>query len=184
MLKKLGIGLALLAMLVFCFAGFVALQPNEFKVTRSATMAAPPAVVFAQVNDFHAWQDWSPWAKLDPNATATFEGPDAGPGAKFLWAGNDEVGEGSMTITESKPAERILIKLAFTKPYQDASDVEFTFKPDGDQTNVSWTMSGQHTFMSKAMCLFMNMDKMVGEKFEEGLASIKAKVETPKTATP
>lgn len=69
----------------------VAVQPDEMKVTRSAKMAAPPARVFAEVNDYHKWEAWSPWAKLDPNAKTTFEGPDAGTGAKFSWSGNSKV---------------------------------------------------------------------------------------------
>jgi hypothetical protein len=128
--------------------------------------------------------DWSPWAKLDPNAKNSFEGPESGEGAIFRWAGNDEVGEGSMTITESKPSELVRLKLAFVKPMEDTSDTEFTFKPDGERTMVTWTMSGTYKdFMSKAICMCMNMDKMVGGKFEEGLASMKAIVEKPSANT-
>jgi hypothetical protein len=77
MLKKILI--ALLA-LVAIFLIVVALQPSEFDVERTANMAAPPATVFDQVNDFHKWEAWSPWAKLDPNAKITFEGPSSGTG--------------------------------------------------------------------------------------------------------
>ena len=93
------IALALLV-IVLAFAGYVALQPAVGTVTRSATIAAPPSAVFPYVNDLHKWQDWSPWAKLDPNAKATFDGPQAGPGAIFSWSGDNEVGEGKMTIAE------------------------------------------------------------------------------------
>ena len=80
------IALALLV-IVLTFAGYVALQPAVGTVTRSATIAAPPSAVFPYVNDLHKWQDWSPWAKLDPNAKATFDGPQAGTGAVFSWSG-------------------------------------------------------------------------------------------------
>ena len=67
------------------------------------------------------------------------------------------------------------------KQYMEGtSDVEFTFKPQGDQTNVTWAMSGRHTFISKAICLFMNQDKMLGGYFEKGLASLKTVVEGPR----
>src|ERR1041384_401440 len=93
--KKILIAIALV---VVAFLGYVAAQPPESRITRSATIAAPPATVFAQVNDFHKWEAWSPWAKLDPNAKNSFEGPTSGEGAKFAWDGNGDVGAGNMTI--------------------------------------------------------------------------------------
>ncbi|MFO1463262.1 MAG: SRPBCC family protein [bacterium] len=174
MLKKI-----LIAVLVLV-AGFLvvaALQPSDLRVSRSATMSAPAAAVFAQVNDFHRWEAWSPWAKLDPQAKNSYEGPPAGPGAVFRWAGNREVGEGSMTITDSQPNERIRIKLDFVKPFAGTNDVEFTFQPQGDQTQVSWTMSGKKNLLMKAMGLFVSCDKMIGGRFEEGLAQLKKIVE-------
>jgi uncharacterized protein YndB with AHSA1/START domain len=177
MFKKI---LVVLVIAVAVFAGVVAMQPAEFRVERSATMAAPAPDVFAQVNDFHNWEAWSPWAKLDPNAKNTFSGPAAGKDAKFSWAGNDEVGVGSMTILESRPHDLIRIAIDFEKPHQNTSMVDFTFKPVDNQTVVTWSMYGKNDFMSKAICLFMNMDKMVGEKFEEGLANLKKAVETKK----
>ena len=183
MVKRILIGVATaVAVLVLGFVFVAASRPNDFRVSRSATMAAPAEKVFAQVNDFHKWDHWSPWAKLDPNAKNSFEGPESGEGASFHWAGNDQVGEGSMTITESKPAELVRLKLEFIKPMEDTSDTEFTFQPAGDGTKVTWTMSGTYkSFMQKAICMCMNMDKMIGEKFEEGLASMKAIVEKPES---
>jgi len=174
MLKKI---LIALAAIIVVFVAVVAMQPSEFRIVRTATMSAPAPAVFAQVNDFHNWEAWSPWAKLDPTAKNSFEGPSAGIGAIFRWAGNKEVGEGSMTITESRPSDLIKIKLEFLKPFAATNTAEFTFKPDGDQTAVTWGMAGKNNFISKAICLFMNMDKMVGGKFEEGLAAMKSIVE-------
>jgi uncharacterized protein YndB with AHSA1/START domain len=176
MAKKILIGVgAVLAI----FLVVVAMQPSTFRIERSATMAAPAADVFAQVNDFHKWEAWSPWAKLDPAAKNTFDGPASGVGAGFAWEGNDQVGVGRMTITESKPAERIAIKLEFLKPFASTAATEYTFKGDGKQTTMTWAMTGEKNFVSKMMCLFMNMDKMVGGQFETGLASIKGIVEAP-----
>jgi uncharacterized protein YndB with AHSA1/START domain len=175
MLKKI---LMVLAAIVVMFVAVVAMQPSEFRVARTATISAPAPAVFAQVNDFHNWEAWSPWAKLDPAAKSTFEGPPAGTGAIFRWAGNKEVGEGSMTITESRPNELIRFHLEFLKPMAGTSTAEFTFKPEGDQTVVTWSMTGKNNFIAKAICLFMNMDTMVGGKFEEGLAQMKSVVES------
>ena len=174
MLKKI---LIAIAAIVVVFVAVVAMQPSEFRIVRSATISAPPPAVFAQVNDFHNWEAWSPWAKLDPAAKTTFEGPLAGTGAIFRWAGNDKIGEGSMTITESRPSDLIRITLEFVKPFAATNTAEFTFEPEGNQTAVTWSMAGKNNFIAKAVCLFMNMDKMVGGQFEEGLAELKTVVE-------
>jgi uncharacterized protein YndB with AHSA1/START domain len=159
------------------FAAWVSMQPASFKIVRAATIAAPPEKVFAAVNDFHNWQAWSPWLALDPAAKSTFEGPAAGPGAKFAWAGNDKVGEGRMEIKDTKPNERVLIKLDFVKPMQGTADTEFTLKPAGNGTEVTWTMRGEDGFVGKAARFFMDIDKMVGGDFERGLAQLKAVAE-------
>lgn len=167
-----------LAVIVAVLAVIIATRPEDFRVTRSATMAAPPADVFAQVNDFHKWDAWSPWAKLDPNATNRFEGPEAGVGSQLFWSGDSNVGEGNMTIIESKPDELVRIKLDFIRPMEGTSDVQFTFKPAGEnQTDVTWSMAGKNNFIAKAMSLVMDCEKMIGDSFDEGLASIKKIVE-------
>ena len=151
----------------------IALQPSEFQVSRSATMSASPQAVFEQVNDFHKWDAWSPWARIDPEMKQTFEGAPAGTGAEYSWNGNKKVGQGHMTILDSRPGEAVKIKLEFLKPMKATNTTLFTFKPEGDQTLVVWTMNGKNNFMGKIFCLFMNMDKMVGKDFEMGLAAMK-----------
>jgi uncharacterized protein YndB with AHSA1/START domain len=166
--------LIVLLLLVIGFVIVVALQPADFRVERTATISAPPSEVFAQVNDFHNWNAWSPWAKLDATMKQTFEGPAAGTGAVYTWVGNKEVGEGRMTITQSRPNELVQIKLEFIKPFEANNTTEFTFKPQGGQTAVTWAMFGKNNFMAKAFHLSFNMDKMVGKDFEKGLAQMKA----------
>jgi uncharacterized protein YndB with AHSA1/START domain len=173
-LKRLLIGLVLL---IATFAVVVALQPDDYRVTRSTVIAAPAAAVFAQVNDLRKWANWSPWARLDPNAKVTFSGPEAGQGASFRWDGNDKVGAGTMTITESKPDTRVATRTDFVKPFTGTSHSDFVFSQMGDQTNVIWTMSGTHSFIGKAICLVMNMEAMLGADFERGLAQLKQAVE-------
>lgn len=170
MLKKILIGLAVLIVL---FAGFVSTRPADFKITRSTVIAASPAKVFAQVNDFHRWAAWSPWDKMDLSMKKTFEGPASGKGTMYSWAGNGKVGEGKMTLTESKAPELIQIQLDFLKPMKDTNQCEFSFKPEGKGTQVTWSMTGKHNFVSKAFCVFMDMDKMVGGDFEKGLEALK-----------
>jgi uncharacterized protein YndB with AHSA1/START domain len=166
-----------LAAIVGGFCGYVAMLPDDFQIVRSGTIKAPPEKVFPHVNDLHKWEDWSPWAKRDPQAKNTFEGPTEGTGSSFAWDGNSEIGAGTMTILDSHPTDRIQIDLHFIRPFEGKSNVEFTFTPKDDTTIVVWKMSGKHKFMEKAMCLFMNMDKLVGGDFEKGLASMKKVVE-------
>jgi hypothetical protein len=162
---------------IVVFLIVVAMQPSDFKVERSATLRAPAPAAYAQVNDFQNWQAWSPWEKVDPALKRSYEGPKAGTGAVYAWQGNKDVGEGRMTITESRPGELVRIKLEFFKPFAAVNDTVFRFQPSGEATTVTWTMSGQNNFVSKAMCLFVNMDRMVGGMFEQGLAQMKTVVE-------
>ena len=174
MLVKILIGIAVV---LGALAGFVALQPAEFSVSRTASIAAPPGAVYAQVGELRKWKAWSPWAKKDPNAKESYDGPAAGTGASMSWSGNSEVGEGRMTIIESRPNELLRFKLEFFKPFAATNSAEFTFKEAGGLTRVDWTMRGENNFVGKAMCLVFDMDKMVGGDFEAGLAGIKAIVE-------
>ncbi|HSY16944.1 MAG TPA: SRPBCC family protein [Candidatus Acidoferrales bacterium] len=162
-----------LAFIALVFIIVVTGQPGEFKVSRSATISALPDKVFPHVNDLHKWEAWSPWAKLDPNAKNTFDGPALGTGSSMAWDGNNKVGSGKMTITDSKPGEAIRFQLVFLKPMQATNTAEFTFRPEGDQTVVVWSMAGKNSFAGKMFGLLMNCDKMCGDQFERGLASLK-----------
>jgi hypothetical protein len=169
-----------LAAVLIVFLIFVALQPPDFRVSRSATISAPAPAVFAHVNDLHKWEAWNPWGKIDPKMKKTYEGAAAGTGSIYSWVGNSQVGEGRMTITESRPGDLVRIKLEFFKPFTATNDAEFTFKPEGNQTAVTWSMSGTKNFITKAVHLFMSMDKMIGGQFEKGLGDLKAIVESEK----
>ncbi len=178
MLIKILAGVAAaIVLLVGALAVIAAMQPSEFRIERTATISAPTPAVFAQVNDFHNWEAWSPWAKLDPQAKNSFEGAPAGKGAAFSWAGNSKVGEGRMTIVESRPDELVRIKLEFLKPFAATNTAEFTFKAEGERTAVTWSMYGHNSFVSRAVFLFVNMDKALGGEFEKGLASMKSAAE-------
>jgi uncharacterized protein YndB with AHSA1/START domain len=169
--------LLVLVLIVVGLSVVIARRPSDFRIERTAVIAAPPSAVFAQVNDFHQWAAWNPWGKMDPTMKQTYEGAPAGVGAVYTWAGNREVGEGRMTITESRPNDLIRVRLEFLKPFANTSTAEFTFRPQGDQTAVTWRMTGTNNFMAKAFHLVMNMDKMIGGQFDKGLADMKATVE-------
>lgn len=171
MLKK--IGLAVLV-LVGLFCAFVASRPAEFRIARSRTVDAPPAVVYSYVSDFRKWPQWSPWEKLDPAMQRDLSGGAAGEGAVYHWSGNDQVGEGRMTITEAEPAQSLTVRLEFLRPFAATNTARFDFAPSGQGTNVTWAMTGSNNFIAKAMGLFMDMDAMVGADFEKGLEALNA----------
>jgi uncharacterized protein YndB with AHSA1/START domain len=166
-----------LAFIALIFIIVIAGRPDEFTVSRSASISAPPEKVFPHVNDLHKWEAWSPWAKLDPNAKTTFSGADAGAGAAMAWDGSNKVGAGKMTITESQPSALIRLRLDFQKPMQATNTAEFTFQPEAGQTLVTWSMAGKNNAMGKIFGLFMDCEKMCGCQFEKGLASLKSVAE-------
>jgi Polyketide cyclase / dehydrase and lipid transport len=175
MIRKILIGLALVLVVFLVVAAF---QPPDFRVARSVSIAAPPAAIFPHVNDFHQWVAWSPWEKLDPEMKRSYAGPTAGNGTIYGWVGNSKVGEGRATIVESRPHELIRIKLDFVKPFAATNFAEYAFRPEGNQTTVTWSMAGRKNFVTKAICLIVSMDKMVGGDFEKGLADLKKVSET------
>lgn len=181
MVKKILLyGIVVIVLIIAIFCVVVAMQPAHYTVERSTTINAPAPAVFAQVNDFHKWQAWSPWEKIDPNMKKEYSGSPMGNGAVYSWAGNKDVGEGRMTITESRPSDLIKIKLEFIKPFAATNATDFTFTPQGNSTNVKWTMTGEKNFITKAFTMFMNMDKMVGDDFEKGLLQMKLVAEAAK----
>ena len=173
MLKKI---LLALVVLLVVFAFVVARRPADFRISRRATIAAPPAALFAQVDDLHKFQDWNPWAKIDPHAQMTYSGPPSGVGAGYRWAGNSEVGEGTMTITESRPGELVRCRMEFRKPFAATNTAEFTFQAEGEKTVMTWSIAGTNNFMAKAAGLFIDCDKMVGGQFENGLKNLQGVV--------
>lgn len=177
MAKKILIAFVILAGVLCVASVVVSFQPDTFTVQRSATLAAPPSTVFAQVNDLRAWDLWSPWRELDPKAKMSLSTPSSGKGAAVNWSGNDKVGEGSLTILESRQDELVDLEQAFIRPFEGKARMVFTFASAGDGTHVTWKMEGTNGFVGKAMCLFMDMDAMLGKDFEHGLAHMKAVVE-------
>ena len=169
-----------LTFIAILFLIVIAGQPDESTVTRSVKISAPPEKIFPNVNDLHNWEAWSPWAKLDPNAKHAYEGAASGTGAAMSWSGNCKVGVGRMTITESQASESIRFRLDFEKPMKATNLAEFTFKPEGGQTVVTWAMTAKNQGVGKVFGLIFNCDKILGGQFEKGLANLKGIVESGK----
>lgn len=168
---------AIVAGLVVLLLVIILIQPSEFTVSRSTEIARSPGAVAGYVNNLENWNDWSPWAKLDPKAKYTYEGPRIGKGATFHWDGNKNVGAGTMTIVDVKPGKLVKMDLDFKRPFVGEAETTYTFERKGPRTVVTWTMTGHNGFVAKAMSLVMSCDTMIGGFFEEGLANLKKNLE-------
>lgn len=174
MLRKILIVL-LSALTVFVF--YVASRPSDFKVERSIVISRNVSEIFENVNNQMKWLDWSPWAKLDPQMKVFFGGEEKGVGSVYKWEGNDKVGSGSSTITDSKKNEYVKFQLEFLKPFKASAVSEFHFAKVEGGTSVTWTMQGEKGFVQKLFGLFMDCEAMVGADFEKGLENLKKVVE-------
>lgn len=151
-----------------------ALKPDTFHVERSVTIDAPPEKILPLVDDYRAWTKWSPY-EFDPAMKRSYSGAESGKGSIYEWDGKD-IGSGRMETLEASPL-RVLIKLDFFKPFEASNMAAFTFTPQGAATKVTWSMDGPLTFLPKIMHVVVNMDRMIGGQFDEGLAKLKALAE-------
>ena len=173
-LMYIAIVLAALIAIVLILA---AMRPNTFRVQRSIDINAPADYIFPLINDYKNWGSWSPYEHIDPAMQRTYSGTASGKGSVYEWTGNKNVGHGRMEIIETVPPSKILIQLDFFSPFEAHNMAEFTMRPQGSATNVTWAMHGPVPFMAKIMHMFFNMDKMVGGQFQQGLTSMKAVAE-------
>ena len=173
--------LLVLVLLLGGAAAYVATRPDTYHVERSATVDAPAATVYAQINDFSVWKEWSPWEKKDPAMKRTLSATPSGVGATYAWEGNKEVGKGKMTITAASQDQKVGEKLEMLEPFPSTADIAFTLQAESPTTTkVTWAMDGKHNFMSKAFSVVKPMDGMIGKDFEDGLANLKKVAEAKK----
>ncbi|AGI23098.1 hypothetical protein H681_06090 [Pseudomonas sp. ATCC 13867] len=170
MFKWIAVVVVLAVLVVLVLA---ASRPDSFRVERTVRIQAPPEKVYAYIEDFHLWPQWSPFEKLDPDMQRSFSGAAKGQGAVYAWAGNGKAGAGRMEIIESTRASRVTIALDFLKPFKASNTAEFTLLPRDGATEVTWAMFGPTPFVAKIIHLFFSMDGMVGQDFETGLATLK-----------
>jgi uncharacterized protein YndB with AHSA1/START domain len=174
MLKTIGITLVVLAAVVLIFA---ATRPDTFRVERTAAIKAPPEKIFPFLNDFHKGQEWSPYEKKDPAMKRTYSGAPSGKGSVYEFEGNRNVGAGRLEIIDAAAPSRVVIILDMRKPFEGRNTIEYTLEQKGDRTNFTWAVHGPLTYPGKVMCLFVNMDRMMGRDFEAGIASLTALAE-------
>lgn len=169
--------LLFLLLIIVAILLYATTRPNSFHVERSIVIQAPADKIVPLIDDFHQWPRWSPWENIDPNMKRTLSGAPSGVGAVYAWDGNRKVGAGRMEIIEEEKPTHVGIKLEFFRPMAGSNPTNFNLQPQGDGTHVTWVMEGPMPYISKVMCIFMSMDKMVGSDFDKGLAKLKAEAE-------
>jgi uncharacterized protein YndB with AHSA1/START domain len=162
----------IISALLLLIVGGAYLLPSDVTVSRQAQIKAPPEKVFELVGGFKRFNEWSPWAALDPTTTYTFEGPETGVGSKMLWASNDpNVGKGSQEIAELTPPNRVVSNLDFGE--MGKSQSAWTLEAKDGGTLATWD------FRMKADGVLdrwfgLLMDRFIGSDYEKGLANVKA----------
>lgn len=156
---------------------YAAVQNPNYTVERSVVINAPAEKIFPHMNSQKAAEKWGPWMKEIKDGNMVYSGPDEGVGSKASWNGNNQLGEGSAEIVETVPNQKVTIKLEYKRPFEGTQMSDYLFAAEGTGTKVTWKVAGQNNFVGRFMCIFMNMDKMVGGMFEEGLANLKKLVE-------
>lgn len=172
------IALVLLAALGL-FLVFAATRPDTFRVERSRVISAPPDRVYGLIHDLRQFNTWNPYERKDPAAKGQYSATTTGPGARYAWQG-DKVGTGSMEIVDAAAPSRVAMKLDFVAPFEAHNEVEFTLQPEASgATRVTWAMYGPVPYLAKIAHLVFNMDRMVGQDFEDGLANLQAVAQKP-----
>ncbi len=169
MAKKI---LIALVALVVVLGAVISMQPDSYRVERSANIEAPADVVFAHAADLRKFNEWSPWSEFDPNMKMTYSEKTSGVGASYEWQGNDQVGHGKMTITESQAPTSYKIDLEFFAPMNGTAIGGMDIEPNGDSSKITWWVEGKNDFGAKAFGLVMDMDKMIGDTYAKGLANL------------
>lgn len=174
MFKKIAI---VIVVAILAVLGYAATLPDTFRIERTTSIKAPPEKIFAYLNDFQKSMTWSPYEKKDPAMKRMFSGAPSGKGSVYAFEGNKDVGTGRIEIIESVPSQKVALRLDMIEPFEGSNVIEYTLQPQGDETQVTWAMQGTSPYFAKVICIFLNMDEMVGKDFEAGLASLKAIVE-------
>jgi len=170
----------LIAAVALIIVGGSFLLPGQAVVTRSTEIAAPPDKVFAIVGELRRFNEFSPWADLDPNIKYTLEGPESGVGQKMNWTSdNADVGNGSQTITSYEPPNFVESKLDFGM--RGNSLASFDLVPSTSGTNVTWTFKSDLEGIP-AKWFGLMFDRWIGADYERGLAKLKAVAEKPAPA--
>ncbi|MEJ1221932.1 SRPBCC family protein [Sediminicola sp. 1XM1-17] len=176
MLKKILIGLAVVIAIPLIAAIFV---KKDYSVEREILINKPKEVVFDYIKHLKNQDNFSKWALMDPDMKKTYEGTDGTVGFVAAWeSDNDDVGKGAQEILKIAEGNRVDYELRFFEPFESTALAYMTTEEiDANNTKVSWGFSGSMDYPMNLMMVFMDMEKMIGDDFDEGLKNLKEELE-------
>lgn len=146
---------------------------SAFSITRTAVLDAPAPAIFAQLEDFRRWKNWSFWERTDPDMERRFTGAERGVGAHYAWSGNARAGSGSMEITDASAGRQVVIELRFLKPFKATNPTVITLDPiTPDRTEVTWRMTGHRGPLGRVFTRLVKMDAALAQQIDEGLEAL------------
>lgn len=169
------------ALIVFLFAiaallAWATRQPEHFQIERSVFIEATPERLFGLVDSLREWNAWSPWHS-DPATRQSYPGPEAGKGARYVWAGRYALGAGEMSVALSEPPRRVALRLEVTRPLRTRATASFRFQDAPGGTQVTWRLDARHRLEEKLASLLFRLERRLGEDLDTGLARLKAVAE-------
>lgn len=173
MFIKVMIGISLIVTVILILA---AMKPSQATISREMVIAASPEALFPYINNAKKSYEWMPWADGDPGIKISFSGPEEGVGSSSSWEG-EKMGVGTSEVIESIPNKAVRTRLVYTKPHEMNQIAEITLTPTDDGTLVKWSVNGHNSFFFRIMCVFINIDKIVGDQFTQGLTKLKVLAE-------
>lgn len=168
---------SVLSIIIMSVCLYAFLQPSNFKISRSIIIASTPEIIFPYINNSAKANDWMPWKESDPNVQMVYTGPEEGLGSMSSWESTGKMGTGKAVVVESALNRSVKTQLTYTKPMVMSQLAEVSLEPEAEGTRVTWSVTGENSFMGRLMCLFLNMDKLVGDEFEKGLQNLKKTLE-------
>lgn len=169
--------LIVLALAVIAVLVLAAVRPDAYTVSRSLLINALAEKLHAIINTPREFERWSPYAPKDLQMTNTYSGPASGVGARTDFAGNSQVGTGSVEIIRSTAPGEVAMLLTMLKPFAAQNEVVYSLVPQGPATEVTWAMTARQPYFAKIIGVFINMDQMIGKDFADGLARLKVVAE-------
>lgn len=176
MKKVLKTFVTLIVLVIGLFFIIPLFMDTGYSLKRTVTVDASKEKVKGYMANFENFQEWSPWAEIDQEMEVEISGKPGEVGSKYEWEGNEDVGEGVMTITGTSE-DTVKIHLMFKEPFESESPTYYAFKEVGGKTEVTWYMEGEMAYPWNVMTLFMSMEETIGKDFEKGLEKLKSQVE-------
>ncbi len=175
-LKYILIGVVTLIIFVL-LAGLV--LKKDYAVEREITINRPKNEVFDYIKYLKNQNNYSKWAKVDPNMKKTYTGTDATAGFVSAWnSDNEDVGKGEQEIKKITESERVDYEIRFIEPFESKSSAYMiTDSLALNETKVKWGFNGHMKYPMNLMMVFMDFNKMIGDDLDIGLKNLKSQLE-------